>query len=285
MLQVRNIKKTYGNKEVLKDVSFTLHPGEIMTILGVNGAGKTTILNCLLKMVRPDSGTICLNGENIFSQSNKRYFKNISAVLESSSNVYDYLTGMQNIEYFIGISDKNMKSAKMKEQLQYYAQLFGMEKELFNKVGNYSRGMQQKLAIIIALLSEPKILILDEPTLGLDIQSKWSMIQFLEEIVKEKELSILLTTHQIEVVEKLGGKVLFLKNGIVEEYHSIQNFKSPIEKYQVIYIDSTNNVVSKEIEGNFREIFLQYKDYEIQEIKKIEIDLEKQIMEKLNEPD
>lgn len=285
MLQVRNIKKTYGNREVLKDVSFTLHPGEIMTILGVNGAGKTTILNCLLKMVRPDSGTICLNGENIFSQSNKRYFKNISAVLESSSNVYDYLTGMQNIEYFIGISDKNMKSAKMKEQLQYYAQLFGMEKELFNKVGNYSRGMQQKLAIIIALLSEPKILILDEPTLGLDIQSKWSMIQFLEEIVKEKELSILLTTHQIEVVEKLGGKVLFLKNGIVEEYHSIQNFKSPIEKYQVIYIDSTNNVVSKEIEGNFREIFLQYKDYEIQEIKKIEIDLEKQIMEKLNEPD
>lgn len=285
MLQVSNLQKTYHKKMVLKDVSFTLSEGEIITILGANGAGKTTILNCLLRMIKPDFGSISLDGIDILSQKNNQYFKKISAVLESSSNVYDYLNGLQNIEYFVGISDINVRSKKLKEAMEYYAKLFQMEQVLSIKVGNYSRGMKQKLAIMIALLVEPKILILDEPTLGLDIQSKWAMIESLKKIVTEKKISIILTTHQMEVVEKLGGKLLFLKNGMIEEYESMEKLKIPSERYKILYMDSENNIISKEVEGTFHEVFYQYQDYQIQEIKKIEIDIEQLIVEKLNESD
>lgn len=215
MLEIKNLKKSFKKKEVLRGVNFSVNPGEIVCLLGNNGAGKTTLINCILKMIKPDSGIIELDGKSIFDYKNRAYFSQVGALLETSSNIYDYLTGMQNIEYFAGLMNLDTSSLKKADR---YIDEFKLRSAIHNPAGDYSRGMQQKLALIIALMASPKLLLLDEPTLGLDIESKLSVIDILNNVVKEEQMSVILTTHQMEVVQKLNSRILILKNGIVSGF-------------------------------------------------------------------
>lgn len=215
MLEIKNLKKSFKKKEVLRGVNFSVNPGEIVCLLGNNGAGKTTLINCILKMIKPDSGIIELDGKNIFDYKNRAYFSQVGALLETSSNIYDYLTGMQNIEYFAGLMNLDTSSLKKADR---YIDEFKLRSAIHNPAGDYSRGMQQKLALIIALMASPKLLLLDEPTLGLDIESKLSVIDILNNVVNEEQMSVILTTHQMEVVQKLNSRILILKNGMVSEF-------------------------------------------------------------------
>ena len=131
MLEIKNIKKSFGNKEVLKDVSFSVGEGAIVCLLGNNGAGKTTIINCILRMIKADSGTILLNGRDIRKYTNAEYFSNVNALLESSVNIYDYLTGRQNIDYFAGLMNMDKKDS----QIDKYIQLFGLEEAIDKPAG------------------------------------------------------------------------------------------------------------------------------------------------------
>lgn len=215
MLKINNLKKSFKKKEVLRGVNFSVNPGEIVCLLGNNGAGKTTLINCILKMIKPDSGIIELDGKNIFDYKNRAYFSQVGALLETSSNIYDYLTGMQNIEYFAGLMNLDTSSLKKADR---YIDEFKLRSAIHNPAGDYSRGMQQKLALIIALMASPKLLLLDEPTLGLDIESKLSVIDILNNVVKEEQMSVILTTHQMEVVQRLNSRILILKNGMVSGF-------------------------------------------------------------------
>lgn len=215
MLEIKNLKKSFKKKEVLRGVTFSVNPGEIVCLLGNNGAGKTTLINCILKMIKPDNGIIELDEKNIFDYKNRAYFSQVGALLETSSNIYDYLTGMQNIEYFAGLMNLDTSSLKKADR---YIDEFKLRSAIHNPAGDYSRGMQQKLALIIALMASPKLLLLDEPTLGLDIESKLSVIDILNNVVKEEQMSVILTTHQMEVVQKLNSRILILKNGMVSGF-------------------------------------------------------------------
>lgn len=276
MLEVKNIKKSFGNKEVLRDVSFSVREGEIVCLLGNNGAGKTTIINCILRMIKADSGTILLNGRDIRKYTNAEYFSNVNALLESSVNIYDYLTGRQNIDYFAGLMNMDKKDS----QIDKYIQLFGLEEAIDKPAGEYSRGMQQKLALVIALMSSPQLLLLDEPTLGLDIKSKLSVISTLNEIIKTEKMSVILTTHQMDVVQKLNSRILILKDGIVSDFDKEQYEERDL--YSVSYINH-NSVEQAVVEGSFNEIYNQYCKYEIVEIKKKERDIEEIMAEVLDE--
>lgn len=280
MLKIDKLNKKYNEKLVLEDVSFEIKQGEIITILGANGSGKTTIINCILKMIKPNAGTILYMGRNIFDIKNRNYFKDISVLLESSSNVYDCLTGMQNIKYFCGLSNLNFKK---NEKINFYIEKFGLANAIHEKVGTYSRGMQQKLALIVALITDPKLLLLDEPTLGLDIASKHLIINILKNMIAEKKISILLTTHQMDVVQKIGGRVLLLKNGKVESFDTINAIAQQTDTYKIVYIDTHGNTIETEEKLTFNQIYNKYNTYNIQEIKKIDIDIEKIVMEKLHE--
>ena len=224
MLKITNLRKSFRSKEVLKDVSFEVKKGEIVRLLGNNGAGKTTIINCILKMLKPDSGEIELDGKAIDKCKNSEYFNKVSALLESSTNVYDYLTGRQNIKYFASLSNIDSKS----EDIEKYIDDFELREAIDKPVGEYSRGMQQKPALIISLMQSPKLLSLDEPTLGLDIKSKNSVIDNLNRLIKEKGMAVILTTHQMEVVQKLSGRVLILKYGVVKDFPETVNDKNQI---------------------------------------------------------
>lgn len=276
MLEIKNIKKSFGNKEVLKDVSFSVGEGEIVCLLGNNGAGKTTIINCILRMIKADSGTILLNGRDIRKYTNAEYFSNVNALLESSVNIYDYLTGGQNIDYFAGLMNMDKKDS----QIDKYIQLFGLEEAIDKPAGEYSRGMQQKLALIIALMSSPQLLLLDEPTLGLDIKSKLSVINALNEIIKTEKMSVILTTHQMDVVQKLNSRILILKDGVVSDFDKGQYEEKDL--YSVSYVNH-NLVEQAVVEGSFNEIYNQYCKYEIVEIKKKKRDIEELMAEVLDE--
>lgn len=276
MLEIKNIKKSFGNKEVLRDVSFSVREGEIVCLLGNNGAGKTTIINCILRMIKADSGTILLNGRDIRKYTNAEYFSNVNALLESSVNIYDYLTGRQNIDYFAGLMNMDKKDS----QIDKYIQLFGLEEAIDKPAGEYSRGMQQKLALVIALMSSPQLLLLDEPTLGLDIKSKLSVISTLNEIIKTEKMSVILTTHQMDVVQKLNSRILILKDGIVSDFDKEQYEERDL--YSVSYVNH-NSVEQAVVEGSFNEIYNQYCKYEIVEIKKKERDIEELMAEVLDE--
>lgn len=249
---------------------------EIVCLLGNNGAGKTTIINCILRMIKADSGTILLNGRDIRKYTNAEYFSNVNALLESSVNIYDYLTGGQNIDYFAGLMNMDKKDS----QIDKYIQLFGLEEAIDKPAGEYSRGMQQKLALVIALMSSPQLLLLDEPTLGLDIKSKLSVINALNEIIKTEKMSVILTTHQMDVVQKLNSRILILKDGVVSDFDKGQYEEKDL--YSVSYVNH-NLVEQAVVEGSFNEIYNQYCKYEIVEIKKKERDIEELMAEVLDE--
>ena len=279
MLEIKDLKKSFKAKEVLKNLNLSIKEGEIVCLLGNNGAGKTTLINCILRMIQADSGSILLDGRDIFTYKNKEYFSKVNALLESSVNVYDYLTGWQNIEYFSGLL--NIDSGN--EKIKTYISLFELEEAIHEAVGTYSRGMRQKLALLIALMSTPKLLLLDEPTLGLDIQSKLSVIQILNTIIKTEKIAVLLTSHQMDVVQKLQSRILILKDGVVDEFDKTDYEDKDL--YIVSYIKD-NKLESDAVRGSFQDIYQSYYGkHEIMEIRKKERDLEEMLLEVFHETD
>lgn len=279
MLEIKGLKKSFKAKEVLKNLNLSINEGEIVCLLGNNGAGKTTLINCILRMLQADAGSIFLEGRDISMYKNEEYFSKVNALLESSVNVYDYLTGWQNIEYFSGL--QNIDSGN--EKIKTYISLFELEEAIYEAVGTYSRGMRQKLALLIALMSSPKLLLLDEPTLGLDIQSKLSVIQILNTIIKTEKIAVLLTSHQMDVVQKLQSRILILKDGVVHAFDKTDYEDKDL--YTVSYIKDSV-MESDTIRGSFQDIYQSYYGkYEIMEIRKKERDLEEILLEVFHETD
>lgn len=279
MLEIKGLKKSFKAKEVLKNMNLSINEGEIVCLLGNNGAGKTTLINCILRMLQADAGSILLDGRDIFTYKNEEYFSKVNALLESSVNVYDYLTGWQNIEYFSGL----LKLDSGNEKIKTYISLFELEEAIHETVGTYSRGMRQKLALLIALMSSPKLLLLDEPTLGLDIQSKLSVIQTLNTIIKTEKIAVLLTSHQMDVVQKLQSRILILKDGVVHAFDKTDYEDKDL--YTVSYIKDSV-MESDTIRGSFQDIYQSYYGkYEIMEIRKKERDLEEILLEVFHETD
>ena len=279
MLEIKGLKKRFKAKEVLKNLNLSINEGEIVCLLGNNGAGKTTLINCILRMLQADAGSIFLEGRDISTYKNEEYFSKVNALLESSVNVYDYLTGWQNIEYFSGL----LKLDSGNEKIKTYISLFELEEAIHEAGGTYSRGMRQKLALLIALMSSPKLLLLDEPTLGLDIQSKLSVIQILNTIIKTEKIAVLLTSHQMDVVQKLQSRILILKDGVVHAFDKTDYEDKDL--YTVSYIKDSV-MESDTIRGSFQDIYQSYYGkYEIMEIRKKERDLEEILLEVFHETD
>ena len=279
MLEIKGLKKSFKAKEVLKNLNLSINEGEIVCLLGNNGTGKTTLINCILRMLQADAGSIFFEGRDISTYKNEEYFSKVNALLESSVNVYDYLTGWQNIEYFSGL--QNIDSGN--EKIKTYISLFELEEAIHEDVGTYSRGMRQKLALLIALMSSPKLLLLDEPTLGLDIQSKLSVIQILNTIIKTEKIAVLLTSHQMDVVQKLQSRILILKDGVVHEFDKTDYEDKDL--YTVSFIKD-NVPECDTVRGSFQDIYQSYyKKYEILEIRKKERDLEEILLEVFHETD
>jgi ABC-2 type transport system ATP-binding protein len=212
VLATRDLSKVYGRGkqrfEAVKQVSLTLHQGEVLAFLGPNGAGKTTTIKMMAGLVRPTQGRVTVAGEDPHRQP--RALRHIGAVLEGNRNLYWRLTPAENLDYF-GVLRQVPRKLAHRRGLELLAR-FGLEEKRNTPVQKLSRGMQQKVAIAVALIHNPRLLLLDEPTLGLDVEAG-EMVKALVRQIAQEGRAILLTTHQLDVAEELADRVAIIRRG------------------------------------------------------------------------
>ena len=214
VLEVYHLQKTYrqGGKKVqaVVDVSLTLAAGEILAFLGPNGAGKTTTIKIIAGLIRPDAGSVRILGRDPHAEPGA--LAQVGAVLEGNRNLYWRLTPLQNLEYFGVLRGLSPKAARQRglELLE----TLGLGEKGEVAVQTLSRGMQQKVAIAVALLHQPALLLLDEPTLGLDVEAAQVVRSLIRQIATSGR-AILLTTHQLDVAEALSDQVAVIERGTI----------------------------------------------------------------------
>ncbi|WP_331250322.1 ABC transporter ATP-binding protein [Streptobacillus moniliformis] len=206
----------------------------------------------------------------------------MNIVLENSQNIYYYMTGLENILYFGSLYGYSKE--KILNNVNNWIDLFDLRDDINEKLSIYSRGMIQKLSIIIALINKPKLLLLDEPTLGLDVYSKRKMMDMIKILSEKENITIILTTHQMDIVEYLDSKLILLDKGEVVYVGRIDDLKTKYTTKQYIVKYSIDDITYEEkiLKENFEEIYMYLKSKkvdEIYEIKKYEKSLEELILE------
>lgn len=208
MLKIEHLTKIYGNKKAVDDLSLHICPGEIYGFIGHNGAGKTTTLKSCCGILRFDSGEIWVDGVSI--RRDPLACKRNIAYIPDNPDLYEFMTGIQYLNFIADIF--GVSAAERKERIHRYADLFELTGDLAQPVSAYSHGMKQKLAIISALIHQPKLILMDEPFVGLDPKAA----HLLKEIMRglcENGSAIFFSTHVLEVAEKLCDKVAIIKGG------------------------------------------------------------------------
>lgn len=214
-IEVQELTKIYsqGNESgspAVNKVSFLIKKGELVGLLGPNGAGKTTIIKCLSTLVSPTSGKISIDGYDTLSYPLKA-LERVASVLEGNRNIYWRLAVRQNLEFFAGLQGLSTRSVKKK--IDHLLEIFQLKEKAHVAARMLSRGMQQKLAVACALIKGSEVLLLDEPTLGLDVQTSHELRELLKKLVHEEGKTILLSSHDMDVVEKVCERVLIINKG------------------------------------------------------------------------
>lgn len=207
MINVNHLYKKYKDVTAVNDLSLSIYEGELFSLLGVNGAGKSTFLKMLSCLVLPTSGEVTINGLDI--NKSRDDIKEIIAISTQETSISNNLTVKENLEFYASLVDE--KSDSRKERISDIVKKFHLENYLNKKAKKLSGGWQRKLSIALALVNKPKILFLDEPTLGLDVISRrelWNIINSLK-----KDMTIILTTHYLEEAESLSDRIAIISSG------------------------------------------------------------------------
>ena len=207
VLSVKGLQKSFGKKEVLHDISFEIHEGEIVGFVGPNGAGKTTTIKCIVGLQKPNEGTIIINGFDI-QKDFKKAISSVGAIVEGP-DLYSNLTGRKNLQMIMN----NYKGID-KSRLDDVIKISGLGKRIDSKVSTYSLGMKQRLGIAAALINKPEVLILDEPTNGLDPQGIKELRDFIKEVAGTG-CAVLISSHSLLELESFITHVCMIKNGKV----------------------------------------------------------------------
>lgn len=209
MLQIQHLKKRYGNGFLaVDDLSLTVESGDIFGFIGHNGAGKTTTLRAIAGILQFEEGEITIDGKSI--QDDPIQCKRVMAYIPDNPDLYEHLTGIQYLNFVADIF--RIDSATRSERIKRYGDAFEMTARLSDLIGSCSHGMKQKIAIIAALLHEPKLLLLDEPFVGLDPKATHTLKTIMHEMCG-RGTAIFFSTHVLEVAEKLCNKIAIIKNG------------------------------------------------------------------------
>lgn len=220
MLRIENLTKMYGEKKAVDNLSLHIAPGEIYGFIGHNGAGKTTTLKAVVGILQFDKGEVFIKGESI--RKNPLACKQKIAYIPDNPDLYEFMTGIKFLNFIADIF--GVPEEKRQERIRKYADLFEMTENLAQPIASYSHGMKQKLAIISAWIHEPKLIIMDEPFVGLDPKAAHILKQMMREICDEGG-AIFFSTHVLEVAEKLCDKVAIIRNGQLIQSGTMQEVK------------------------------------------------------------
>ena len=218
LIEVHEVSKIYKKRKTkdlitaVDTISFDVYRGEILGLLGSNGAGKTSTIKMMCGLLQPDKGVITINGIDIWRKRSVA-LHHISAVLEGNRSLYWRLTVQENMEYFSG--NRGVSRKVFMPQIEKLLSQFGLKDKKNELVNGLSRGMQQKLSIAIALLANTDLVVLDEPTLGLDVEASHSIRQLLKQIAHEEQRTIIISSHDMPVIQELCDRTIIINNGKV----------------------------------------------------------------------
>ena len=235
MLKITNLAKDYGSKKAIDSINLEVKKGEIFGFIGHNGAGKTTTIKSIVGIQSFDSGSILINGVDILKDDLK--CKKMIAYIPDNPDIYE---NMKGIDYLNFIADMYEVDENLRENLiDKYAKKFEIYENLNEPVSSYSHGMKQKLVIISALIHEPKLLILDEPFVGLDPKASFAVKEIMKELTKSGT-SIFFSSHVLEVVEKLCDRVGIIKNGKILKVGTVDEIKGD-SSLEEVFLEMTEN--------------------------------------------
>jgi ABC-type multidrug transport system ATPase subunit len=221
IVQVKNLTKHYREIKAVDRVSFSVQKGEVFGFLGKNGAGKSTIIRMLLTLVEPTEGEIRIF-EMDLKTNRRQILSKIGAVIERP-DLYKYLTGYENLSIFARLSNTKVTRSKMMEQLERV----GLKERMHSKVKTYSQGMRQRLGIAVALVHDPQLIILDEPTNGLDPQGIADMRNLIMSLSKQEGKTILISSHILSEMEMIADSMLILDKGLKIVEGSVKDLINP----------------------------------------------------------
>lgn len=232
VLEVKGLKKVIGKREIIKDLNFSVKEGEIYGFLGPNGAGKTTTIRMLVGLILPTAGEVKICGENLKNNKEKA-LKDVGAVVENPE-LYKYLSGRENLMQIARIRGVS------KEEVQDLIKLVGLENRINDKVKKYSLGMKQRLGLAAALIGNPKLLILDEPTNGLDPSGIIDFREIVKQAAKERGMAVFVSSHILSEVQQLCDRVAFINNGVIKAVEDMNQAVTGTEKESLTLVTSSN---------------------------------------------
>lgn len=235
MLKIEHLTKTYGEKKAVDDLSLHIRQGEIYGFIGHNGAGKTTTLKSVVGILKYDSGEIYIDGVSV--KQSPLACKEKIAYIPDNPDLYDFMTGTQYLNFVSDIFQ--VDTEKRTALINKYAQMFEMTDALSQSVSSYSHGMKQKLAVMSALVHSPKLVIMDEPFVGLDPKASHLLKETMREICNQGG-AIFFSTHVLEVAEKLCDKVAIIKNGKLIKSGTMEEVKGD-ESLESVFLEMSES--------------------------------------------
>ncbi len=242
IIKVSNLSKTFKEIKAVHDLSFTVHEGDVYGFLGQNGAGKSTTIRMLLTLITPTEGAIELFGYNLFTHRNE-ILKNIGAVVERP-DLYKYLTGYENLTLFAKMSGIKITSSKLMEQLE----MVGLAARAKSKVKTYSQGMKQRLGLAVALVHNPQLILLDEPTNGLDPQGIADMRNLILMLSHDLKKTVLVSSHLLSEVEQIANRMIIIDKGKKLVEGTVNELFNPDDS--IVVLQTKNNKLCMELLAN-----------------------------------
>ena len=238
ILKCESLNKSIHRKKIIKDVSFQIKEGEILGFIGPNGAGKTTTIKLILGLQKLDSGSIEINGYNVKTNFEKAIEK-VGTIVENP-DLYMYMSGYDNLKLVA-----NLYKGIDKKRINEVVKLVGLENRIKDKVSKYSLGMRQRLGIAQAILHKPNLLILDEPTNGLDPEGIKQIRDLIKELAEKEKMSIMISSHNLSEIENVCNSVCIIQNGEVIEETGIEEIKKEaVQGEYIIEVDDIEKSIS-----------------------------------------
>lgn len=241
ILKCENLNKSFGKKKILKDVSFTIDEGDILGFIGPNGSGKTTTIKLILGLNSIDSGNVTINGFDI-RKDFESAIKEVGAIVENP-DIYMYLSGYENLKLVANMY--NVPSSRIDEVVK----LVKLEGRIKDKVSKYSLGMRQRLGIAQALINSPNLLILDEPTNGLDPEGIKELRDLLKDLAKKENIAVLISSHNLAELDSFCNKVCIIQNGTIIESNEVKKLKKEVSNSTYIFEINNSTLVNNVIDN------------------------------------
>ena len=270
IIKVQHLAKNFGSFQAVKDVSFTVNKGDVFGFLGPNGAGKSTTIRCMLSLIKPDNGQIQLFGKDLSKHRNEILSK-VGSIIEKP-DFYRYLSAEKNLAIFARISGKDVSKREIAEMLDFV----GLNGRNRDKVGGFSHGMKQRLGIAQTLLHQPDLIVLDEPTTGLDPQGIVEIRNLILRLKSEQNKTVILSSHQLSEIELISNRMVIINKGqsIIEgDVKELLNAQEMVVQMEVNDMEKTVNVLQVSFQSaSFKKINERI----------IEVTIEKQLVPSLN---